>query len=85
MNTVTVSQPVSIDLFCRVIDNLGDIGVCWRLARQLAAKPEVAQLRLWVDDLHSFSRIQSEIQSERQSQQLQGVDIEHWHDARQEY
>ena len=47
--------------------------------------PEVAQLRLWVDDLHSFSRIQSEVQSGLQSQQLQGVDIEHWHDARQDY
>ncbi|MFQ6691327.1 elongation factor P maturation arginine rhamnosyltransferase EarP, partial [Bordetella pertussis] len=22
------------DIFCRVIDNLGDIGVCWRLARR---------------------------------------------------
>ncbi|WP_164461438.1 elongation factor P maturation arginine rhamnosyltransferase EarP [Alcaligenes faecalis] len=85
MNTATVSQPISIDLFCRVIDNLGDIGVCWRLARQLATRPEVAQLRLWVDDLHSFSRIQSEIQSGLQSQRLQGVDIEHWHDARQDY
>ena len=24
------------DIFCNVIDNFGDIGVCWRLARQLA-------------------------------------------------
>ena len=24
------------DIFCNVIDNYGDIGVCWRLARQLA-------------------------------------------------
>ncbi|XOT98120.1 elongation factor P maturation arginine rhamnosyltransferase EarP, partial [Alcaligenes pakistanensis] len=38
LNTAPASQPISIDLFCRVIDNLGDIGVCWRLARQLAAK-----------------------------------------------
>lgn len=25
------------DIFCRVIDNFGDAGVCWRLARQLLA------------------------------------------------
>ncbi|MEP7099809.1 MAG: elongation factor P maturation arginine rhamnosyltransferase EarP, partial [Burkholderiales bacterium] len=25
------------DLFCRVIDNFGDIGVCWRLAADLGA------------------------------------------------
>jgi hypothetical protein len=24
------------DIFCRVVDNYGDIGVCWRLARRLA-------------------------------------------------
>lgn len=36
------------DLFCRVIDNFGDIGVCWRLACDLAARGE--QVRLWVDD-----------------------------------
>lgn len=26
----------SLDLFCKVVDNYGDIGICWRLARQLA-------------------------------------------------
>ncbi len=36
------------DLFCRVIDNYGDVGVCWRLARALAASGE--QVRLWIDD-----------------------------------
>lgn len=36
------------DIFCKVIDNYGDIGVCWRLARQLAARGRA--VRLWVDD-----------------------------------
>ena len=36
------------DLFCRVIDNYGDIGVCWRLASNLQSRGE--QVRLWVDD-----------------------------------
>jgi uncharacterized repeat protein (TIGR03837 family) len=36
------------DLFCRVIDNFGDIGVCWRLARDLAARGQ--RVRLWIDD-----------------------------------
>jgi uncharacterized repeat protein (TIGR03837 family) len=30
------------DVFCRVIDNFGDIGVCWRLARQLAGERRCA-------------------------------------------
>jgi len=36
------------DLFCRVVDNFGDIGVCWRLAAGLGARGET--VRLWVDD-----------------------------------
>ncbi len=40
--------PLQWDIFCRVIDNFGDIGVCWRLATQLAGQGQ--QVRLWVDD-----------------------------------
>ncbi|MGC4059407.1 MAG: elongation factor P maturation arginine rhamnosyltransferase EarP [Aquabacterium sp.] len=36
------------DVFCRVVDNFGDIGVCWRLAADLGARGH--QVRLWVDD-----------------------------------
>jgi len=36
------------DIFCQVIDNHGDLGVCWRLASQLAARGQT--VRLWVDD-----------------------------------
>ena len=37
------------DLFCRVIDNHGDAGVCWRLARELAQHGHA--VRLVIDDL----------------------------------
>ena len=43
-----MSQQPLWDLFCRVIDNHGDLGVCWRLARDLAARGQL--VRLWVDD-----------------------------------
>jgi uncharacterized repeat protein (TIGR03837 family) len=36
------------DLFCRVIDNHGDLGVCWRLAADLASRGQT--VRLWCDD-----------------------------------
>ena len=36
------------DIFCRVIDNFGDAGVCWRLACALAARGQ--QVRLVIDD-----------------------------------
>ena len=35
------------DLFCHVIDNWGDLGVCWRLATNLAARGQ--RVRLWAD------------------------------------
>ena len=36
------------DIFCRVIDNFGDVGVCWRLARDLASRGQ--RVRLVLDD-----------------------------------
>ncbi len=36
------------DVFCRVIDNHGDLGVCWRLAYDLAEQGD--SVRLWIDD-----------------------------------
>jgi uncharacterized repeat protein (TIGR03837 family) len=44
------------DIFCRVIDNYGDIGVCWRLARQLANE-HTLEVRLWVDDIAALKHI----------------------------
>lgn len=41
------------DIFCRVIDNLGDIGVCWRLAADLAGRGH--RVRLWADDASALA------------------------------
>ena len=40
--------PLLWDIFCRVIDNYGDLGVCWRLSADLAQRGH--RVRLWVDD-----------------------------------
>ncbi len=45
----TSNQSNRWDIFCNVIDNFGDIGVCWRLACNLAARGK--RVRLWVDDV----------------------------------
>ncbi|MDR1967337.1 MAG: elongation factor P maturation arginine rhamnosyltransferase EarP [Burkholderiaceae bacterium] len=44
--------PLLWDIFCRVIDNHGDLGVCWRLSRELAARGQT--VRLWVDDARAL-------------------------------
>ena len=41
------------DIFCTVIDNHGDLGVCWRLTRQLLAQGQ--SVRLWADDASALS------------------------------
>jgi uncharacterized repeat protein (TIGR03837 family) len=45
---MTNSRTRTVDIFCKVIDNYGDIGVCWRLCQQLATRGEA--VRLIVDD-----------------------------------
>ncbi|MBL8339862.1 MAG: elongation factor P maturation arginine rhamnosyltransferase EarP [Rubrivivax sp.] len=47
------SPPVRWDLYCRVIDNFGDIGVCWRLATHLAALGDT--VRLITDDASALA------------------------------
>ncbi|MFC5768850.1 elongation factor P maturation arginine rhamnosyltransferase EarP [Thauera sinica] len=48
--------PARWEIFCQVVDNFGDIGVCWRLARDLAQN-HGCRVRLWVDDWPSFVRL----------------------------
>ncbi|MCY7315884.1 MAG: elongation factor P maturation arginine rhamnosyltransferase EarP [Rubrivivax sp.] len=45
--------PMLWDLYCRVVDNHGDVGVCWRLATALAALGQ--QVRLIIDDASALA------------------------------
>jgi uncharacterized repeat protein (TIGR03837 family) len=67
----------SLALFCKVVDNYGDIGICWRLARQLEQEHGIA-VTLWVDDLQSFRRICPEVDVDRELQLIGGVSVRHW-------
>lgn len=68
---------IACDLFCAVIDNFGDIGVCWRLARQLTSE-HGWQVRLFVDDLHAFQKLCPALDVSRSRQAVSGIIIEHW-------
>ncbi len=65
------------DIFCQVIDNYGDIGVCWRLARQLTKEHGLA-VRLWVDALDAFARICPQVDARLDRQTLSGVEVRRW-------
>ncbi|MFJ2985465.1 MULTISPECIES: elongation factor P maturation arginine rhamnosyltransferase EarP [unclassified Pseudomonas] len=68
---------VTWDIFCSVVDNYGDIGVTWRLARQLVAEHELA-VRLWVDDLGAFVPLCPGADASATQQWQQGVDVRAW-------
>lgn len=70
-------MPTTLALFCKVIDNYGDIGICWRLAKQLTAEHGVA-VTLWVDDLASFRRICPPVDVTAARQTVDGVAVRHW-------
>jgi uncharacterized repeat protein (TIGR03837 family) len=62
------------DIFCRVVDNFGDVGVCWRLAKCLAREHSFA-VRLWIDDLDVFARFEPSIDRAHHGQSVEGIEI----------
>ncbi|MCJ7800710.1 MAG: elongation factor P maturation arginine rhamnosyltransferase EarP [Polaromonas sp.] len=48
-----MNRSLQWDIFCKVIDNFGDIGVCWRLAADLASRGH--RVRLWADDASALA------------------------------
>ena len=62
------------DVFCRVVDNYGDVGVSWRLARSLAREHGKA-VRFWLDDPAVLARLRPEIDAGAEAQSLEGVDV----------
>ncbi|MBW8305540.1 MAG: elongation factor P maturation arginine rhamnosyltransferase EarP [Thiobacillus sp.] len=65
------------DIFCNVVDNYGDIGIAWRLARGLAGEHGLA-VRLWVDDLNTFQRIWPAVDASAAEQSCEGVTVCAW-------
>ncbi len=59
------------DIFCKVIDNFGDIGVCWRLSADLASRGQ--QVRLWVDDASALQWMAPD--------GVTGVEVKEWSSA----
>ena len=67
-----------IDLLCKVVDNYGDIGVVYRLARALRALENPPRLRLVVDDLASFARVAPGLDSSASFQVFRGWTVVRW-------
>jgi len=74
-------RDIRCDIFCAVVDNFGDIGVSWRLARQLRQQAGW-RVRLWVDDLTVFARLCPSLVPGAATQMLGAaegeIEIAHW-------
>ena len=65
------------DIFCKIVDNFGDIGVCWRLAKQLQTEHGL-QVRLWIDDLNIAKQLIPTLDITQQTQVIQNITIAAW-------
>ena len=72
----------SAHVFCEVIDNFGDAGVCWRLARALAARG--LAVSLWIDDVQRLQRLRPALDPALPVQVVDGLQVRHWPDGEAE-
>jgi len=68
MNASPPAPRLRWDIFCHVIDNFGDLGVCWRLAVNLAQRGQ--DVRLWVDQPAALAWLAPDA--------APGVQVRHW-------
>lgn len=66
-------------IFSLVVDNFGDIGVAYRLARELS-KNQYYEVFLWTDTLSVLAAIEPGILVQQEKQRIHGVNVVLWRD-----
>ena len=61
------------DIFCQIVDNYGDAGVCWRLARSLTSL-HGQEVRIFCDDLPTLNLLASGVDPEIKRR----IDVQPW-------
>lgn len=74
---------IGCDIFCDVIDNFGDAGVCWRLARDIK-KERSWNIRFYINNLKTLAAIEPRIDREKAKQHTAGIEILKWEFAERE-
>lgn len=72
-----MDKKISVAIFCKIIDNYGDIGICWRLAKQLEYEHKVI-VTLWVNNLHTFRLFCPTLSLSSNIQKINKITIRHW-------
>lgn len=65
------------DIFCKVVDNYGDAGVCWRLACMLAGEHHLP-VRLWIDNPAVLQALHPGLDASLLEQLAAGVTVINW-------
>jgi len=68
---------LKFDIFCKVVDNFGDIGICWRLAKMLHQAHGV-DVRLWVDNWQTAQQLIPTLSPNQASARVDGIDVLKW-------
>ena len=70
-------DPQRFDVFCRVVDNLGDAGVALRLSKQLVHEHAI-DVTLWIDDVGRLALIASGVAERLADQRHAGIRVRRW-------
>lgn len=69
---------MEITVLCKVVDNYGDIGVTWRMSKQLVIQNPLLKINYVIDDLVSFAKIESKIDPVKDFQTVDNIEIFDW-------
>ena len=69
---------MEITILCKVVDNFGDIGVNWRLAKKLKRINPENKINLICDNLSSFKKICDQVNIDLPLQTVCNIDVYDW-------
>ncbi len=63
----------NLDIFCRVIDNFGDIGVVYRFAREFLYSNPTIKIRVFLDDFNTFTSLNDTVDPSKCIQTIDSI------------
>ena len=75
------TRALDIAILCKVVDNYGDVGFAYRLARALSSLDDSVRIRFVIDDLASFALLAPGIDSRAAVQQYENWTVFDWNAA----
>ena len=75
------TRALDIAILCKVVDNYGDVGFAYRLARTLSSLDDSARIRFVIDDLASFALLAPGIDAHKPVQKYGAWTVYDWNAA----